>query len=121
MLDPCFAPPENSAPGSSDRAKAKAVATIVSWSVVGHDRVAGKLVDGEVGTRGRVITSPVIRVHLLSADGKALALTRSGTMYILVHPALDASQAQEFLNFKAKAQVSARSIEPRQDSTRGTP
>jgi hypothetical protein len=102
MQNACFTPPERADPDSTDRTKPKAVATIVSWSVIGHDRVAGKLVDGESGRHCRVITSPVIRVHLLPGDGKALALTRSGTMYILVHPAFDASQAQDFLDFKAK-------------------
>lgn len=95
---------------SGSRSSAKPVATIVGWSVTGHDRVTGKLVDAQGESRGRVITSPVLRVYLMPGDGKALALTRSGTMYILVHPACDASQAQDFLNFKARPQVLRASI-----------
>ena len=84
---------------------------------MGNDRVAGKLVNAAGGVNGRIITSPVLRVHLLPGDGKALALTQSGTMYILVHPALDPSQAQDFLRFKAKKGAAGASKEGLNKST----
>lgn len=87
--------------------------TIHGWSVVGYDRVVG-LVRAGGDPRGKAImTSPVLRVSFLGKARTPVALTQSGSLYVLGEPAdsFGAERAQDFLRYKA-AEDPASPLEP---------
>jgi hypothetical protein len=82
----------------------KAVTTIDGWSVVGHDRISGTLLDRPGGRRKKkIITSPVVWVRWIEGAATALVHTRSGSDYLLARPAesFGSKRAAWFLRVKA--------------------
>jgi len=98
----------------------KAVATIDGWSVVGHDRIAGTLLDRPGGRRRKkIITSPIVRVRWTEGAPVAVVHTRSGSVYLLAKPAegFGAKRAARFLRVKSAA---GEAVAPLHDTTTGT-
>ena len=80
--------------------------TIVQWSVVGHDRLIGTIFGrlGKGGAPRTVMTSPVVKVRLVGAEGRPVAITQSGSVYRLGEPAevFGQARAEKFVTAKAR-------------------
>lgn len=87
--------------------------TIHGWSVVGYDRIVGLVRSGGDPRGKSIMTSPVLRISFLGTARTPVALTQSGSLYLLGEPAdsFGAARAQDFLRYKA-AENPAPQVEP---------
>jgi hypothetical protein len=79
--------------------------TISRWTVVGNDRLMGRIHHRPGTPNGRTImTSPVVEVRFMGVDGTLVAFTQSGNAYWLGLPAdnFGAQRAQTFVWHKAQ-------------------
>lgn len=87
--------------------------TIHGWSVVGYDRVVGR-VRAAGDARGKsIMTSPILRISFLGQARTPVALTQSGSLYVLGEPAesFGTGRAQDFLHYKA-GEATAPGVQP---------
>ena len=83
--------------------------TIIKWSVVGHDRLLGRVYDRPGQGDGQaVMTSPVVQVRRMGEQRWPVAVTASGTAYWLGAPAqaFGVARAEQFVRHKSQALAS---------------
>lgn len=88
--------------------------TIRRWSIVGNDRLIGRIFHRPGTADGQVImTSPVVQVRMVGVDGTPVAFTESGNAYWLGPPAkaFGIHRAQDFVWHKSRV-VEAAAREP---------
>ena len=98
--------PWNSGQGGTFEARRQ---TIVKWSVVGHDRLMGRVYDRPGQSNGQaVMTSPVVQVRRMGEQRWPVAFTASGTAYWLGAPAqaFGVARAEQFVRNKSQAPAS---------------
>lgn len=79
--------------------------TISRWSVVGNDRLMGRIHHRPGTPNGKTImTSPVVQVRFMGVDGTPVAFTQSGNAYWLGRPAdnYGVERAQTFVWHKSR-------------------